>query len=164
MPRKTSAPSKRDKEKFNREYNSWRHMFERCYNENDKRYDNYGGRGIKVCDRWFDFYMFLNDMGRRPTHPFFKYSIDRIDNDGNYEPINCRWATPKQQANNTSRSVDKSKPCIDCGECPPEYQDGRCMRCHGYLRNRKGNISRPEAIKKGIFVDNNFSKLNKERN
>lgn len=76
-------------------YNSWVSMKQRCTNPNDKRYAAYGGRGIKVCDRWFDsFENFLADMGKRPS---LKHSIDRIDNDGNYEPGNCRWATNSRQ-------------------------------------------------------------------
>jgi hypothetical protein len=81
------------------EYGVWNRMLDRCRNVNNKSYKHYGGRGIKVCDRWLkSFSNFLADMGVRPSS---KYSIDRIYNNGNYEPNNCRWATQKQQIRNT---------------------------------------------------------------
>jgi len=82
------------------EYKAWQDMKYRCYNPNNKDYPNYGGRGIAVCDRWLEsFDNFLEDMGRKPG---IKYSLDKIDNDGNYEPGNCRWATQKEQGYNKS--------------------------------------------------------------
>ena len=84
-----------------REYISWYAMKARCFDKRRWNYMNYGGRGITVCDRWrFSFANFLNDMGKKPGPG---YSIDRIDNDGDYEPGNCRWATTKQQARNKRR-------------------------------------------------------------
>ena len=80
------------------EYRSYTHMKDRCLNPNDKHYGYYGGRGIRICDRWLLSYRnFLTDMGRKPGA---EYSLDRIDVNGNYEPNNCRWATPKQQSRN----------------------------------------------------------------
>jgi hypothetical protein len=80
------------------EYRTWAGMRARCRNEKLHSFQYYGGRGIRVCDRWRDsFEAFLADMGRRPSS---NHSIDRINNDGNYEPGNCRWATRAQQAQN----------------------------------------------------------------
>jgi hypothetical protein len=85
-------------------YVVWQMMKQRCRNENHVSYPYYGGRGIEVCESWSIFENFLADMGERPTGMW----IDRIDSDGDYEPGNCRWATPlKNIENRTSRMFKK---------------------------------------------------------
>ena len=79
------------------EYGAWKKMKGRCNNRKDKVYKYYGGRGITVCDEWHSFGNFLKDMGKRPST---LHSLDRKDNNGNYEPSNCRWATKVEQATN----------------------------------------------------------------
>lgn len=79
-------------------YAPWKAMHTRCTNSNRDDWPRYGGRGISVCERWNVFDNFLADMGERPIGT----SIDRIDNDGNYEPSNCRWSDSKTQRNNSS--------------------------------------------------------------
>jgi hypothetical protein len=77
-------------------YGVWTVMRDRCNNPDNPSYHNYGGRGIQVCERWESFTDFLADMGERPQG----YEIDRIDNNGNYEPANCRWLSKQKNLNN----------------------------------------------------------------
>ena len=85
--------------KLPKEYNVWQHMRDRCNRPECRGYHRYGGRGIKVCTEWDSFKQFYKDMGSRPTP---KHQIDRIDNDGDYTPENCRWVTPAVNSRNST--------------------------------------------------------------
>lgn len=93
-------------------YRIWSSMWRRCTEPQNNSYRNYGARGISVCERWRDFWQFADDIGPRPSA---NHSIDRIDVNGNYEPSNCRWATPLQQSRNrrTCRLTDDDRSLIE---------------------------------------------------
>lgn len=98
---KTSARSRTHGMTGTPTYRTWESMLNRCNNPRNSSHVNYGGRGIKVCDRWASFENFLSDMGEKPEKGM---SIERLDVNGNYEPGNCIWADPKTQARNTRRT------------------------------------------------------------
>lgn len=90
--------TKHHKQSQSKSYRRWNSMRQRCENPNDWAYAHYGGRGIKVCDRWKNSYFdYLSDVGEPPSS---RHSLDRIDNDGNYEPKNTRWVLQDVQAHN----------------------------------------------------------------
>ena len=91
------------REKNQKEYDAWKNLRDRCTNPKNVHFNRYGGRGITFCDRWKSFENFLSDMGKAPSQ---KHSIDRIDNDGNYCPENCRWATQHEQLLNSTKSFN----------------------------------------------------------
>jgi len=122
-------------------YKIWRGMIRRCDNEKDHAYKWYGKRGISVCKEWYNLEKFSEDMGLRPSN---KHTIDRIDNDANYEPSNCRWSTYKEQANNTRVSrkftyKNMKKTVIEWAT----YFNTKPRRLRDYIRNH----SFEEAIK-----------------
>lgn len=125
------------------EYSNWSAMIERCENKSNASFDRYGGRGIQVCDRWKDFEAFLADMGPRPSSG---HSLDRYpNNDGNYEPGNCRWATARQQANNRS----SNRTCVYKGTVYTARElSAVCDVPYKVLRVRlfKRNMSVDEAV------------------
>ena len=105
-------PGRRKGGRITKEYRTWCAMKDRCSNPQTPCYKNYGSRGITVCDRWMKFENFLEDMGERPAGT----TLDRINNNGNYEPGNCRWATMKEQnrnrGNNRLITVNGETRCI----------------------------------------------------
>ena len=115
------------------EYKVWQNMNRRCYNPNDSSYSNYGGRGIIVCERWrHSFQNFIEDMGRRPIDRLSKFTIERINNDGNYEPSNCKWLLQEEQfLNKRERIFSKQFNSILCrnltckNEFTPKRKDQR---------------------------------------
>jgi hypothetical protein len=117
------------KGKMSREYISWRSMHGRCRNPNDPHYHNYGGRGIMVCEEWFDFQTFLTDMGPRPLN----HSLERKEVDLGYCKSNCIWATPKIQGNNTRSNVRYAY--LGFNRTIPEWSDATGVTS-GLLYNR----------------------------
>lgn len=102
-----SIINRKKKQDFLREdhrlYSLWKNMKNRINNPNRDNYHRYGGRGIKICDRWYDFLLFLEDMENSFEEGL---SLERVDNDGDYCPENCKWATKKEQSNNQEKSLE----------------------------------------------------------
>lgn len=102
MPRSKNTARTTHGMSYEPEYSAWASMLTRCNNPRRPQYQSYGGRGISVCERWSKFENFLADVGQRPSA---SHSLDRINNDGNYEPGNVRWATVEEQQNNRTVSA-----------------------------------------------------------
>lgn len=138
-----------------KEYGVWKGMVKRCHGENPEI--GYGDRKITVCERWKDsFVNFYQDMGPRPSD---KHSIDRIDNNGNYEPSNCRWATSKQQSNNKRNTIivnynGKSVPLAEvCEKLNISYHTTRERLRRGWSADKA--LSTPILRKKPISENDN---------
>jgi hypothetical protein len=121
-------------------------MINRVTNPNHERWEAWGGRGITVCDRWREFANFLADMGERPPGT----TLDRRDNDGNYEPGNCRWATPQQQGMNTWKAISPE----DCAEIRGLWATGQFSlralgRRFGVRHSRITSVLENEQVAEG---------------
>jgi len=125
-------------------YRTWKAMMGRCFREGDANWHRYGGRGITACERWRTFANFLADMGERPKG----LTLDRIDNDGNYEPDNCRWATRMQQGRNNSRNrlvtLNGETRCIS------EWCEVLGLNHHTIAWRLHSGMTAEEALKKPI--------------
>jgi hypothetical protein len=131
-----------------RAYASWKGMRSRCYCPTVREWHNYGGRGIKVCDRWlYSFENFLADMGEPPEGR----TLDRVENDGDYEPGNCEWATYEEQLNNTrsNRMVTAFGKTQSLARWAKEYS-----LAYTTLKNRlfRANMDPEEALTVGLFA------------
>ena len=150
------------------EWRSWRAMKTRCTNAHSSDYKNYGGRGITVCPRWLhSFQNFLSDMGLKPTA---KHTLDRINNDGNYEPKNCRWATAKEQRDNRRPLTLRAT----CGRGHPFVEENiywvkrgssyirACKTCSAeWKRLKRHGIPRPAgtALPDGTVTNGGFTSV-----
>lgn len=120
------------------EYQAWNHMKQRCYNKKDSRYELYGARGIKVCDRWRNsFSKFLDDMGERPPG----LTLERIDVNAGYEPSNCKWADYLVQARN--QRVSKKN---NSGYKGIVLEKSKSWHAYIYLNYKKINLGRFKSL------------------
>src|SRR5262249_7682309 len=119
------------------EHNAWAQMIQRCYNPNHFAFERYGGREIGVCKAWLKFENFLADLGRKPDPT---YCLDRINNDGIYEPSNCRWATRSQSNANKDYTFARTRP-----------RDGK-----GKFLTRAGMIGWPSGTMSDLVANNDI--------
>jgi hypothetical protein len=120
------------------EYDAWHAMKQRCLNPRNKNFARYGGRGISMCDRWMKYENFLEDMGRKPSPA---HSIDRINNNGNYEPQNCRWATRSEQQQNKRVGILLKTNTSGHAGVSRESKTGKWEAYH-WIKNKKIGLGR----------------------
>lgn len=123
-------------------YRIWKNMKNRVKNKNSFKFHDYGGRGIKICDKWLKFENFLEDMGYPPTS---KHSIDRIDNNGNYEPSNCRWATNREQTRNQRSNIIITHSGVS--KCASEWAEELNISAMVIRKKYKKGLSSSEIFK-----------------
>lgn len=152
ITRKESVDKNTINKQYPREYKSYCSMKTRCLNKNYTQYKDYGGRGIKICDRWLGkggFECFVKDMGPRPNG----CSLDRIDNNGDYCPKNCRWSTSREQSNNTRTTVkltygNDTKTLSDWSRVTGIPKDILYCRSHQYMWPVKKVLTHPYVSKR----------------
>ena len=126
------------------EYNIWAQMLWRCDSPKAAFYNRYGGRGIKVCDRWRTFANFIADVGRRPSH---LYTLDRLDVNGNYESGNCRWATAEEQMQNQRRTKLTPQKIIAIRAVATSLNRHELAEKYGVCPHMIDNVSKGKAWK-----------------
>lgn len=139
--------------KYEKEYNTWSKMRARCTSKKCKDYKYYGERGIKICTEWINsFNEFIKDMGEKP-HPKELYSLERLNNDGNYEPSNCIWASRKQQSQNR-RYKAYTQECQHCQKTYKKSKSTKSKFCSQkcYSEHRKTSIARNCLYCHNIFI------------